>query len=151
MEQSAISIQQIKESIPESLRPFIRISQSSLSPACLPVICALSEASKIIENIMFTPKCVDLIFGSTNFTVNMATSGKFIYTISGDVINAYFKDMIFIDCDKMLKYPPQIQIVCILEEFVHAFLNVANENLAIGIVALLYDKVKIENGQYFVK
>jgi hypothetical protein len=84
------------------------------------------------------------------FTLNLA-NGELKYSPREGVINVCLCDMIFIDCEKMIRYPFQIQVACFLEEFIHIVMHISDESLVLHIVALLYDGVEIVDGKYRVK
>lgn len=146
-EANTITNAKIKDGLPLELQPYIIISQSSLPLIFEPIVKALWDAAKIINPIIFTPRSIDIIFGVNQFNINMS-SGVMSYIPKNEVINVFFKDMIFINCDKMLLHPYPIQVVCILEEFVHAFLNIKDEQITSQVVALLYNGVILRDGKY---
>lgn len=136
-----------KNRISEKIRPFLITSQNGLPPLFSTVGEAFVEAANIIEPVIYVLRNIDFVFGSSPYKIP-TTRGCIVYETSSETINSYMKDMIFIDCKKMIKYVYPIQVACILEELVHAFLNVKCEKLAMQIVCNLYNGIKCQNGQY---
>ncbi len=88
-----------------------------------------------------------MFFATSPFMLNSPT-GFLTYEAKEDVINAFLNNIIFIDCNKLMRYNFPLQVACILEELVHALMNVEDEDLVTNIVGLLYSGVKIKDGKY---
>ena len=67
-----------------------------------------------------------------------------------NVINFVAGDYVFIDASKIYSLPEELQIVSIIEELVHAYMNVANEDLTKLIVCDIYDRVSFVDGRYVI-
>jgi len=145
-----ITKDEILQGIPSAIRPFISITTAPLSRLFEPLVKAFWTATDKISSATFINSRINFIFLTAPFILPLST-GELKYTPRDGVINACLCDMIFIDCEKMIRYPFQIQIACLLEEFVHIIMHVSDESLVSRIVALLYDGIEIVGGQYSVK
>ena len=134
----------IEDKIPDEIRSF------------LPVICnieldeelekenikALLEAIELINEKLHLNRLVPIIIGKSPFKITLK-SGTFIYAMKTNVINSFAENFIFFDFNNMRKLPFPIKVAYILEEFVHAIMNVSEELLTAKIVNLLYPAVSI--------
>ena len=141
---------EITEGLPDKFRPFLLVEACPLPRPFFPAIHAFWEATKIIQPTIRVMRHVNIVFAASPFTLNMP-SGLLTYTTKPEVINACFNDLIFIDCNKMISYPFEIQIACVLEELVHIFYNVIDENLTTQIVGLLFPLIEVKDGKYHVR
>ena len=142
-----ISAEYIQNQINPVYSPFFLINSSNLNIGFKPVINSFLEAIELFApNINFN-KTVQIIIGSSVFDVRLSNSTLKL-EVKPEVVNLYVESMIFIDVCKMLNYGREQQIVAVLEEFVHAFMNVKNEELAAKIVCDIYGKASYCNGHY---
>jgi len=136
------------EGLPPNIAPFFLVDTVAFpGPIFFPIVEAFLEAVGIIAPTIRTFRQINILFGTNNFTINMA-SGSINYIKKPEVINACFNDMIFIDCDRLMTENHTARVVCILEELVHTLYNVIDETLTTKIVCLLYPKVKEVGGKY---
>lgn len=137
----------IIKGVPEPLRHFIAIDSLPLPMSYKSIVEAFWMATKKINPVVCARKRIYVLLATAPFRVKLP-NGDLQYTPNPDVINARIEDMVFLDCNKMITRPFSIQVACILEEFVHAFMNVTDEALASNIVAELYDGIKLSDGKY---
>lgn len=143
-----ISASDIIQGVPEPLRSFIAIDSLPLLYSFKPIVEAFWIAASKINRVLRIRKRVYVLFGKAPFILNLS-NGEFRYTPKDkSIINVHLEDIILLDCEKMMRYKPQIQVACILEELVHVFMSVSNETLVSQVVALLYDGVEFIDGQY---
>jgi hypothetical protein len=145
--QDIISEKEILNGLPEPIRYFLAIGTCRMPRSLEPVIKAFWAAANIINSVTHTKRRIHVLFGQAPFVINLKT-GELRYTPNGEVIHATIEDFIFLDCIKTHHLPFQIQVACILEEFVHALMQISDENLTTQIVAWLYDGVRIVDGKY---
>ena len=142
-----ITIEEIKAGIKEIYRPFFLIGSASFNPQVKPVIESLWEAIDIFAPKIKLGKPVHVLLATSPFKVdkeNFAMS----FESKGDVINFVVESFIFLDAIKMFGYPKELQIASIIEEFVHAFMNVSDEELVKFIVRDIYPKISVVDGCY---
>ena len=77
-------------------------------------------------------------------------SGLLSYNPKPEVINAAVENFLFMDVAEMLPLPHQLQVACMMEEFVHGLMHVQDERLTSVIVAHLYPGVVLVDGRYTV-
>ena len=145
-----ITVTEIMDGFPSELRPFLLVEVCPLTRSFFSIIRALWEAAKIIQPTIRVLRQVNIIISVSPFGLNLL-GGQLLYTTKPEVINACFNDLIFLDCNKMIHHPFEIQVTCILEELVHTFYNVSDEKLTTQIVALLLPAVEVKDGKYFVR
>lgn len=147
-ENEIISATNIILGIPEQWRPTFGIVECKLSPKYKPVIESLWIAIKLFASISrLSTKC-KIILGKSPFIVELGANGKLTFT-SDDAINIAIENLIFIDVKKLLPLKPRIRVATIIEEFVHALMDVEDERLTSNIVALIHKEIKVLNGAYF--
>ncbi|MBU1298413.1 MAG: hypothetical protein KKG06_00650 [Bacteroidetes bacterium] len=151
MDADIITVKEIEEGIPQSIRPFIAIDALPLPRACSTIIEAFWQATTCIERAIDkrVRNRINVIFAKAPFTLNL-TNGQLVYTPNNEVINVCFEHIVFLDCEKMSNFKFPIQVACILEELVHAFMNISDEPLVTKLVGLLYEGVRIADGKYHV-
>jgi hypothetical protein len=143
-----IGASDIIQGVPEPLRSFTAIDSLPLPYSFKPIVEAFWIAANKINSVVRIRKWVYILFGKAPFMLSLS-NGEFTYTPKNEsIINVHIEDMILLDCEKMMRYRPQIQVACILEELVHVFMNVSDETLVSQVVALLYDGVEFIDGQY---
>jgi hypothetical protein len=120
-----------------------------MSDEALPLLESFRVAVGCIAPAIRAGRKLNVVISRSPFKVPTA-AGELSFTIATDAINACVDDIIFIECDRTLQLPHPQQVAAILEEFVHVWFNVADEVLTPKIVALLYDGIRIVNGQYAI-
>lgn len=150
MGNKTITYSDFEKVIPDSLKGLLVVDSRELPNSFQPIVEAFGEAARCIAPVIRMPKRVNTIISTNPFTMNMST-GTLTYSTNDPVINASLNDIVFIECNKMMGMKHQFRVVCILEELVHVFLNVTNENLVTRIVGWLYDGINIVNGKYTLK
>jgi len=125
------------EGLPSNLAPFFLVDTVAFpGPIFFPVVEAFWEAVGIIAPTIRTFRQINIIFGTSNFTINLP-AGSITYIKNTEVINACFNDMIFIDCERLIVEDHATRVVCILEELVHILYNVIDETITAKIVNFL--------------
>jgi hypothetical protein len=110
-----------------------------------PVIQAFWAAvSAILPSIRLTNP-VHVIFAKSPFSIDLGNS-NFTFTINGDTVNMHMDNFVFIDVVKTSAYTRNLQVAAILEELVHAMMNIPDEVLVKHVVARLYPGVGLTNG-----
>jgi hypothetical protein len=129
------------EGLPANIAPFFLVDTVAFpGPIFFPVVEAFWEAVGIIAPTIRTFRQINIIFGTSNFTINLA-AGSLTYLKNAEVINACFNDMIFIDCERLIVEDHATRVVCILEELVHILYNVSDETITAKIVNLLSESL----------
>lgn len=139
----------IQSRIDSKYSPFFKVTSPVLSNECESVIESFLEAVKI-----FAPK----IKLTTPFLIFIGTSpfnGCFDYfnmmfESKNGSVNFVAGNWIFLDIVKISYCPKEIQIASIIEEFVHAYMNVSNEDLTKLIVCDIYNRVGFIGNRYVV-
>lgn len=143
----AITDEDFEKVIPAALAGFLTVERFNLPDEYMPVVDDFKKAAQAISRVIRIPKRVNVLIGDSPFEVELA-NGSFVYTMHAGVVNTTFNDMIFLDCQRMLRYPKIIRVACILEEFVHSFLNISNEDIASHVVCQIYPSVSYSGGKY---
>lgn len=148
IKKDTITASAIHRKVPEPLRSFLAIDSIPLQASYEPVVEAFRVAAKKISPMVRVRKRVYVLFGKAPFCLNLSY-GEFRYTPkSGAVINVHLENMVLLDCEKMMHYKFQIQVVSILEELLHTLMNICDEVLVRHVVDLLYEGVKCKDGKY---
>lgn len=138
--------------IPVDLRPYIAVASNPLPLTFSPILEAFRIAVDCIHNKVRIRRLINIIVGTAPFQLNLGNGLLSYAPHNENVINVHIEDMIiYLDTQKMLVYPREIIVACILEEFAHALMCIQDEDLVSHVVALLYDGIKIVEGKYEVK
>lgn len=144
---NSITAKEIESGISESIRPFFHIGSATLINQALPVIESFWQAVNIFVPKVRLVRPMHVFFGTSPFRIEKENF-DFSYSSKGDVINSVLETFIFLDVDKMFRYPKELQIASIIEEFVHGFMNVTDEDLTKEIVSKFYPGIILVNGCY---
>jgi len=137
--------------LPAELRPFVGIQSEPLHRSFTSIIEAFWLAARRINKVTRIRRPIFVYFGKAPFILDLSL-GELRYTPKSDeLINAYVEETIFLDCEKMMRYPFPIQVACILEEFVHAIMSVEDEGLVTQVVGWLYEDIVIVDGRYTLR
>jgi len=141
----------IQSGIPENIKSFIRVESNPLPEPQIINIKAFWEACNIISKYVEITKVITVIIGTSKFIIDF-NGGNLEYIQKPSAIHTtMFKSLIFLNFEKMPINPSQMlfenRVASILEEFVHALMNINNEDLAHRIVALIYEKVEYIDGK----
>jgi hypothetical protein len=143
-----ITVAEIQNGLPEQIRPFLSVEAAPLPQSFRPLVEALWRAAgKIAPTIRLRKRVIIVISGSP-WNVDFPNLGRLTLTPLGDTIHLTVEDLIFIDANKMQLYDSSNQEVTILEELVHAFMNVSDEDLVKQIVCHLHKDFEFTGGQY---
>ena len=155
MKHTADSIANIKSNIiakiPGDIRPFIRIKYCEGTKVAERTSKALVKAIQIfIEHVNVSKKCTVFI-GHSPFIFKAEPVGSFIYTHNdGIMASAIEGNIIFLDFHILATLPnDSVRVAYILEELVHAFLDVPGHPLANKIVCLFYSKVELNHREEY--
>jgi len=138
--------------IPEDIRPFFCIKYCRGTKLGQQTLDALVEAILIFgKQVDISKKCTVFI-GNSPFRFNIEPCGSFTYEQKPEFMaSAIEYNIIFLDFHILSSVSSEVCIASILEEFVHAFLNIPGHPLANHIVCLLYPAVTInDRGEYQV-
>ena len=143
----------LKNIIPNEFRNLITINQSLVPSESSDVLLALKEALEIIRPKIRVNKryCIFI----DKFPVKIPVppdGGHIIYSPSEkekEYIGFVYDDNIFIDYSQILIYPFHVQVALILEELVHALMNVTDEIFVKEIVCYLCPGIVSVNGEYY--
>jgi len=145
-----ITIKDIEALIPDNLRELFLISSIPLPKPHFDTVEALIESLKIISMKLKINKKYHLVIAKFPFRIPLS-AGTLTYETKGSTINTLIENIMFFDFEKLYQYKHQIKIACILEEFVHALMNVQDELLTSHIVCLLYTDISCnDQGQYVI-
>lgn len=147
MTEKLITPKEIESGIATEYLPFFQIGSVSFAPIVKPVIEAFWEAVRIFAPKVKLVKPIHVLLGTSPFSVEKE---EFVmhFASKGDVLHFVVESFIFIDVAKVIKYPKELQIASFLEEFVHAFMNVKDEDLTKFIVEDIYAGIRVVNGAY---
>lgn len=134
--------------LPESMRPFVTIDVFEEPKPADAFLDAFRIATHCIAPVIRDMGLLNVIIGISPFEADIKT-GRLLFELKPETIGSTFKGLIFLDCEKISSLKPQIQVACILEEFVHALMNVGDEAFVMQLVARLYDQVVLNSeGKY---
>jgi hypothetical protein len=107
---------------------------------------------KIIWSIRHFPR-VRVLFGSPPYFVSGVGTGVEIYVadMAQDPVGTAVGDAIYLDAHRVASLalaPYDVAAVVILEELVHVWMNVKDEEIAKDITARLFGGIRAENGRY---
>lgn len=127
---STINAKQFNETIPTSLRPYINVSSVPLPAKHKELLEAFKIAIKCIENKIRVTSPLEVVIAKAPFKIQLGI-GALCYTPkSSNIINVCINNMlVLLDAEKMFRYKIEIKTACILEEFVHALMNIKDEQL----------------------
>ena len=152
IDQIGITESDFNESVPLSLKPYIHVASLLLPSQFAPFLDAFRIAVKCIEPRTRVVRPLEIIIGKAPFELRLG-NGNLRYTPKNDqVINVNIDDrMIFLDAEKMMRYPKELQVACILEEFAHTIMNISDETFVSHVVALMYEGVTVIDGKYHAR
>jgi len=135
--------------LPDDWKPFIEVLAVPMPKAFGLLLVAWKCAIATMSGKVEVDRNLVVVLAKAPFQINL-DNGTLTYTPnSEDVINVHVGGLlILLDCEKMMQHGFQLQVACILEEFVHALMHVSDEELVSEIVALLYDGVEWKDGKY---
>ena len=135
--------------IPDDWKPFVKVLVAPLPRDFEPILAASQHTIDALNGKVRIRRPVHVLFAKAPFKINLGNGVLTYVPKKQEIINVHIEDLlIFLDCEKMIKLPMQLQVACILEEFVHTLMNVSDESLVSSIVALLYGEVRIVDGRY---
>jgi len=142
-----ITVATVNAGIPEEFRPFFRISSMPAKDAAIPFFEAFWFAIKIFAPKIQLVRPMQTIISTSPFEFEL-NHCSFTVTTNKSVINMVAENLVFLDVVKTMRYPGAIRVAVILEEFVHAYMNVTDEDLTKRIVTNFYDAVTLVDGCY---
>ena len=127
--------------IPDKFKRFLIIAHYDLPPEFNSISFAIKKALETIEPTIRINKKYKIFVGKFPIKVPVPPdNGYFIFSVSekpDEYACAVFDDYIFLDYSQISIYPFQVQVAHILEEFVHALMNVTDEVFVKNIVRYL--------------
>lgn len=134
--------------IPDKFRQFLVIAHYDLPPQFNSISFATKEALVAIEPHIRINKKYKIFIGKSPFEIP-TNPGMMIFHLPEEFVCSVFDDYIFLDYSQIAIYPFPEQVAHILEEFVHALMNVVDEVFVKNIVRyLLYPRIDIVDGKY---
>lgn len=137
--------------IPENIRPFFRLKYCIGTKLDRQTLDALVKAILIFSSHVNVSKKCTIFIGNSFFRFNIEPCGSFSYKQKQEFMATTINDhnIIFLNFHILSQVSPEVCIASILEEFVHAFMDVPEHPLANHIVLLLYPEVTINSrGEY---
>lgn len=144
-----ISLEEVVAGIDEKYRPFLNVAIAELRRPAMPVVEALWEAVRLVAPAVRLIHPIHVLLSKAPFVVPLS-NGTLTFSPRDGVINVAIENLVFLDVVKIISYPHEIRVASIVEELVHALMQVADEGLTSHIVALIYSGVVVVNGQYTV-
>jgi hypothetical protein len=142
MRNGIIAVQEIESGLPDKVRGHLLVEAATLFEGARPVIQSFWMAvGAILPSVRLTTP-VHVLFSTNPFDVNLGNS-RFTFTCNGAAVNMHMENFIFIDTVKTAAYPRNLQVAAILEELVHAMMNISDEVLVKHVVAHLFPGVRL--------
>lgn len=139
----------IKNQIPPEMASFI-IFPKSPAPINFQeqynlIAIAFGKACEYLQKAIRLRSAAYVFLGEDGkFTADLKT-GTLTYTTKSDTtISCHLERHILIDCKRLIQYPFELVVTCILEELVHVFMNVGDELLTRQIVAYLHPNICLD-------
>jgi hypothetical protein len=133
--------------IPQNVRPFFRLKYCSGTKLGQKALDALIKAILIFSGHVNVSKKCTIFIGNSPFHFDIRSCGSFSYEQNPEVMATTILEhnIVFLDFQILSRVSPEVCVASILEEFVHAFLDVPGHPLANHIVCLLYPEVTIDD------
>jgi len=133
---------------PPLLRPFAPVICVQLQAGVLESVAASwAEACRLLLLAVRPERVCTVVFGSSPIKV-VAPNGQLFFIPNDDVIGARLNGFIFVEVDRLTARSPAIQVACLLEELVHFFMAVVDEDFVMTVVAALCPQVALIGGLY---
>jgi hypothetical protein len=143
-----IDAQTFEQAISEEHRSHFVISMGWLDQQCAPIVNAWSDAvCAFFRFARVKRKYLRVFIGTSPFEITL-TTGKLRYERKDDTIANCFDDCIFLDVGRLLPLSHNLRVACVVEEFVHCYMNVEDESLTSVLVANIWNGVRLANGRY---
>ena len=138
----------LSQALPATLRPFIRIDSAELPPGMLESVAAsFGEAGRLLAGVIRPDRTCNVVVGKRPFVLNLG-NGHVVFTPFDHVVQAHVNDIVFIDAERLVSYPPAFRVAMVLEEFVHVLMGVEDETFVMTVVAALYPGIVVVGRQY---
>ena len=137
----------IRKGITERFRPFCSVESQELPDFAMPIIKSFWHATRLISAVLDFRYVVRVFIGVDPFTLNIQRQVMKL-ELSPETIAVNLHNFIFLDCNKLIGIEDPSRTAAILEEFVHAFMNVKDEDITSRFVAILFDEIQFINGKY---
>lgn len=145
-----ITQEDINAQFPIGVRYFLPVSSVNIPSEMSDSVNALVECVNIISSKIKIDQKVHIIIGTSPFRVSLS-SGELSFTSKEQTIHVNIEKFIFLDFNKINLHHHHLKVACILEEFVHALMNVKDEILVSHVVQFLYSHISLnEQGQYTI-
>lgn len=147
---SFITAEEIEGGIAAEHRNLFTITSAPLPRGMFRIVEAFWVAYAAIAPATGFMHRVHIIFATAPFSLNLA-NGELRYTPHNpETIGTHVHGLVFLDCNNLLPLAYEHQVACILEELVHAFMHIRDENLVSVVVASLYSGVQWIGGKYVI-
>jgi hypothetical protein len=109
---------------------------------------AVGEAAHATAPAIRVPHQIYLVIGRAPYEVPLS-NGRLVVTPNPEVIATELGGIVFLNVDRLAPLRHQHRVACVLEEFVHSWLNLVDyRELTTVVVATLYGGVVVVNGQW---
>jgi hypothetical protein len=150
MQAPRIQAQDIVNGLSPLMQNFLAIESQTFPARLQPMMQAFWEATRLIEASTRIRKKVFAVFSISPFNINLPLGAQLSLVIPPDIVSIHVEDTIYYDCRRIDQYEYRLQVAIFLEELVHVFMNVSDEDLVKEIVTYLYSGVQLQNGRYTV-
>ena len=138
--------------IPDRLRPFLLVAVADgIDEQYRPVVAEFGAACRLIADHARCDRRAQAIF-TLGFIESALPGGSGIWSFrpAKHIINVVVQDIIFINCPKMFHHAktPALRTATILEELVHFYMSVTDEDLVSRIVCWLLPSVEWTGSVY---
>lgn len=143
------SIAEVQAGMSVEFQSFFQIVKMNTELITWQIVESFWAAVDLCGRVLFLSRPCKIILDTSPFGVNVG-NGILAFTPNDNVYGLAVSNLVFIDLKKFACLSQNLQIAIILEEFVHAMMDVKDENLASEIVANIYPNIKYINGKYVV-
>lgn len=117
-------------------------------PEVKPVLEAFWEACRLFfPTVRIGGSHRQVVLGVAPFQLDLP-HGSLKWEPNSNVYHIALETFIFIYAQKLLSVASNLRVACVLEEFVHSYMSVSDEDLTSKIVAAIYPGVRWEGGRY---
>src|SRR6266487_3108410 len=138
METRLLTAEDLLSHTHDLLKPCLEIHVSGV-PYRADFVTAFHSATRLIATAVNIPKFLSVFVGTTPFEFQMGHH-KLIFQQSSTVFGTHLDGYIFLNFSRLNRYSLKTMTGGILEEFVHALMNIKDESLVRTVVGFLLPK-----------
>jgi len=142
-----LSIADIKAGIPAEFRSFFQIVKLNPDLITLQLAESFWHSIALFGRVSRLSKPCKIILDTSPFCIDLGV-GKLSFLAEEKTYHIAIENIVFLDIKKAAMLPQNFQIATFLEEFVHALMDVEDEDLTSKIVAAIYPGIKYVDGKY---